>query len=540
MSEAQQRCRPKNIVLCSDGTGNSGGKGHGTNVWKVYRAVDRLGHKHDSEIQEQICFYDDGVGTEDFKLLKLFGGAFGWGLSRNIRELYTYIVKHYEPGDRIYLFGFSRGAFTIRSLAGMICDCGILDRAKTDSHKHLNTLVKRAFKAYRNIPNDPNQAQVFREQWGTYDDTYAPEGMVEIEFIGIWDTVDAVGVPVDELRDWLNKLKILRYRFHDHELNRHIKNGCHALAIDDERHAFHPLMWNEKHRGEHQTIEQVWFAGVHSNVGGGYPRSEMSLVSLDWMLGKAEQDGLRFIPGFREQIRNEADVNGKLYDSRSGFAAYYRYAPRDITQLCQSNDVTIPKVHVSVFERIIGSIADYAPTNLPGMFKIVPTDDQHPLPGEDSDSVEHLERHMQETHQLRVDKLKRMKDLIRARTWLYRLFLVYTMAILATSLYFMATAPAGNGEEVVEASWLAATVSKIITYIVPGFLQNFVASILEHPIFTLIVIANLLILLDARRRLKSRIKNISLEAWQSTLPPPLTDQLQENETAVTQNAVEGM
>ena len=114
---------PKNIVVCSDGTGNSGGKKYGTNVWRIFNAVDR--HRDDVE---QITFHDDGVGTDKLRWLRVLGGAFGLGLTQNLRQLYTFIVTNYEPGDRLYLFGFSRGAFTIRSLAGMICRCGLLER----------------------------------------------------------------------------------------------------------------------------------------------------------------------------------------------------------------------------------------------------------------------------------------------------------------------------------------------------------------------------------------------------------------------------
>src|SRR5919106_2531604 len=103
----------KNIILCSDGTGNSGGKGRGTNVWRLYKALDV------SDPSTQIAFYDDGVGSEDFRLFRIMGVAFGWGLARNVRQLYTFLVRHYHPGDDIFLFGFSRGAFTVRSLAGM-------------------------------------------------------------------------------------------------------------------------------------------------------------------------------------------------------------------------------------------------------------------------------------------------------------------------------------------------------------------------------------------------------------------------------------
>ena len=116
----------KNIVICSDGTGNTTIKGRGTNVFKVFEAVDQNGHKRDPWLRPQIAFYDDGVGTQSLKVLKLVGGATGLGLSRNVRRLYRALCRVYDPGDKIFLFGFSRGAFTVRTLVGLISACGIV------------------------------------------------------------------------------------------------------------------------------------------------------------------------------------------------------------------------------------------------------------------------------------------------------------------------------------------------------------------------------------------------------------------------------
>ena len=122
----------KNIILSTDGTGNAGGVGHGTNVWRLHTAIDRQSHLTVEDNIRQVAFYHDGVGTQDKKILKIIGGAFGYGLKRTIKELYTFLVNNYEPGDQIYLFGFSRGAYTVRLLAGMILACGIIDRNKYD------------------------------------------------------------------------------------------------------------------------------------------------------------------------------------------------------------------------------------------------------------------------------------------------------------------------------------------------------------------------------------------------------------------------
>src|SRR4026208_1700614 len=120
----------KNIIVCSDGTGNTTIKGRGTNVFKLFETIDLTGHRTDPTLRAQVAFYDDGVGTQNNKLLKIAAGATGFGLARNVRQLYREVSRAYDEGDRIYLFGFSRGAFTVRSLAGMITTCGLLDVSK--------------------------------------------------------------------------------------------------------------------------------------------------------------------------------------------------------------------------------------------------------------------------------------------------------------------------------------------------------------------------------------------------------------------------
>jgi uncharacterized protein (DUF2235 family) len=140
---------PKNIVLCSDGTGNSLGKGRGTNVARIHEALDLYGHREDPCLRPQLALHDDGVGTDGLKVFRLLGGAFGWGLSRNVRELYTALCRWYEPGDAIYLFGFSRGAYTVRSLAGLVAECGIVDRKQWQTDAELRRLVGEAYSKHR-------------------------------------------------------------------------------------------------------------------------------------------------------------------------------------------------------------------------------------------------------------------------------------------------------------------------------------------------------------------------------------------------------
>ncbi|MDH5670119.1 MAG: DUF2235 domain-containing protein, partial [Nitrospira sp.] len=138
----------KNIVLCSDGTGNTAIKARGTNVFKLYEAVDIQGHKFDPSVTPQVAFYDDGVGTSRLAPMKLIGGAFGYGFSKNVRDLYTELAHVYEPGDHIYLFGFSRGAYTVRALSGLIQYCGIVD-IKQVGYGSLRKCVGNCWRAFR-------------------------------------------------------------------------------------------------------------------------------------------------------------------------------------------------------------------------------------------------------------------------------------------------------------------------------------------------------------------------------------------------------
>ena len=371
----------KNIVICSDGTGNSAIKGRGTNVFKMFEAIDLNGHKTQPELTPQVALYDDGVGTENFKLVKIFTGATGFGLSRNVKQLYKELVRIYDPGDRIFLFGFSRGAFTVRTLVGLIAACGILDVEKLPTAGHLESAVNKTYKVYRKsyrtalaklFLGDPDTSVITR-----YRAEHCRPGDVPIAFMGVWDTVDAVGLPF-HLSDFINMV-FYRFKFRDHKLSKLVQHACHALSIDDERHSFHPLLWHEG-EGDAGRIEQVWFAGAHSNVGGGYPKQGMSLVALEWMMRKAEHTGgegkgLRLLRTDRALYYDHANVDDKLYDPRSGLGIFYRWKVRDIAAICRMHHAR-PAIHLSVLERIAHGTDDYAPGNLPADADVVvtPTD----------------------------------------------------------------------------------------------------------------------------------------------------------------------
>ena len=415
----------KNIVLCSDGTGNSANKGRGTNVWKIFEAVDLIGHTRNHSLKEQVAFYGDGVGTARFKLFKVISGAIGIGLSRNVKELYTELCRVYAPGDVIYLFGFSRGAFTVRTLAGLIEHCGIIEthrRAWSGSHNgagsqdqepiddiRLQELVDEAYSHFReqfwkrcgkrrraSLPTNSSAEAAcaeFRKKHAVWHPKHAPERIPKIRFIGVWDTVDAVGLPFDELATAINK--VWPYKFPDRKLGAHVEKACHALAIDDERRSFHPTLWEEtaddkpeENDTSEPRIEQVWFPGVHSNVGGGYPKQGISLVALCWMMRKAKEAGLRFLDNSFQHYWEHMNVDDKLYDPRAGLAIYYRYKPRDIAALCRESGDVEPKVHVSALYRTARGTDGYAPGNLPGDFSVVPFDPEAGVPGEQEEVLQ--------------------------------------------------------------------------------------------------------------------------------------------------------
>jgi uncharacterized protein (DUF2235 family) len=418
----------KNIAICADGTGNSAVKGRGTNVFKLYEAVDQLGHRLTPGLKAQVALYHDGVGTESFKWIRLASGATGWGLSRNVKQLYGELARVYAPGDKLFLFGFSRGAFTVRTLAGLIHACGILDLTKYPTNAAFNRGIEDAYREYRQRYNSwltalfrrtrPLDAARLAELRQTFsvavpEFTDPTRGKL-IEFMGVWDTVDAVGLPV-RAAEFVNTV-IYNFKFPDHTLNTSVAHACHALALDEERESFAPLLWDEAATAEPQRIEQVWFAGVHSNVGGGYPRQGMSLVALDWIMAKAEAapHGLRFVEAERVAYRYHADVGDKMYDSRGGASLFYRWLPRDVRRLCADNGV-VPKVHRSVFERIALNTEGYAPGSIPADPEVVSLSQ----PAAMTDAVRALVR---KQHGSPAPLLEREAGTLRLGRWSYWLF----------------------------------------------------------------------------------------------------------------------
>jgi hypothetical protein len=241
--------------------------------------------------------------------------------------------------------------------------------------------VRLAYKAYRRkyralltrvlTVREGVSAAQFRQRFASKDAAGNPV-VPRIRLLGVWDTVDAVGLPFS-LADAWNRV-IWQYKFETTTLCKVVEKGCHALALDDGRAEFEPVIWNEDDEYTRQRVEQVWFAGAHSNVGGGYPQHGMSLVSLDWMMSHAESSGVRFVAHTREEYATQHSFADKLYDPRSGLGMFYRWKPRNVTTLSGKRGIRVPKIHVSVVERIVQAPEGYAPGNIPPQCEIVTTE----------------------------------------------------------------------------------------------------------------------------------------------------------------------
>jgi uncharacterized protein (DUF2235 family) len=330
----------KNVIVCADGTGNEGGVEQESNVFTLYRLLTDQESEH--------AFYEMGLGTQRFP--RIIRRAFGAGISKNIRDCYEFLVEHYEKGDSIFLFGFSRGAFTVRSLGGLISYCGLLK-------PKYRALINRAYALYKDAEENPKAARDFKRMFSIRP---------HIAFIGVWDTVGALGIPIR----WMDRLNPYRHRFHNTELDKGVPFAFHALAVDDQRKVFRPTLWTEDPSNEEQTIEQVWFAGMHSDVGGGYLENDLSDISLEWMMERAEQRGLGFIEGWREGL-NPKPLTKKTHDSRSGWGWFYLKKSRDIGGLCRKHNAPA-RIHHTVIDRRDSDEVEYDPKNIPPDHVVVP------------------------------------------------------------------------------------------------------------------------------------------------------------------------
>jgi len=297
----------KRIAIFCDGTWNKLSSDHATNVQFAAQAVRSV----DGAGTQQVTFYDEGVGTthtiNEWAETHL-AGAFGWGLLEKIETAYRFLAFNHEPGDEIHVFGFSRGAYTARSLVGLIRKCGIVPRTSVKSIKSIFEFYKRG-----DVHPDSDEAQRFRlqhspalimketdRQWrrehgggGAPAEAAVP---VNLSYLGVWDTVGALGVPNYLFLAGLFGTK-KKYQFHDTKLSSTVQSARHAVAVDERRRSFEPALWEnlEELNGDDGTrYQQLWFPGDHGSVGGGGDVEGLSSAALLWIVEGAAAQGLGF------------------------------------------------------------------------------------------------------------------------------------------------------------------------------------------------------------------------------------------------------
>ncbi|SDR47664.1 DUF2235 domain-containing protein [Pseudovibrio sp. Tun.PSC04-5.I4] len=336
----------KNIAIFSDGTGQEGGKGPDTNVYKLFKICE-------NRTENQITFYDRGLGTsaQSNFAVRALGNATGSGISRNLLDCYRFIFDNYMAGDKIYLFGFSRGAATVRSLAGFVEMFGIIPKSRPD-------LIDVGYGIYRisDIAMRKKAATDFVKQ---HHNMWAP-----IEFLGVWDTVAALGLPWEGASRLLNKVPWFKHEFHDLDLTPAVRNAYHALSIDDDRRVFHPVLWNQR-TAPNQIMQQTWFAGVHTDVGGGYAEAGLSDITMAWMLGHAKRCGLLIHKKSGKALQKSLKPDYKIdtHNPRAGAAGWFYSVENRMWPDKDGNgeDRGQPQVHSSVLERAKTSQLSYKP-----------------------------------------------------------------------------------------------------------------------------------------------------------------------------------
>lgn len=303
----------KNILYCADGTWDTPTKN--SNVYKLFKAA--------SISATQMAFYDDGVGSDGLPLERLVGGAFGTGIWQKIKDGYAKISHVYEKDDALFIFGFSRGAYTARSLAGMISVCGL------PLHDFDDDALDMAFTAYRNKIQRADLLAKLNAKCEMYN--------AKITMVGVWDTVGSLGIP-----SLIGQVELLAYGFLDVGLHPDVQNAYHAVAIDERRGEFPSTLWKGPFDA-HQTVEQVYFTGCHSDVGGGTDvaadGSALSNVPLAWMMTKAADLGAEFKPACAFPVDPKFALDGINESWNVGWGFPIRRAIAD--DACIANSVAI-------------------------------------------------------------------------------------------------------------------------------------------------------------------------------------------------------
>ena len=320
----------RNLIFISDGTLSSIRSGEETHAGQLYRLLEEQGQR-----PGQLFDYDRGVQGTGWR--KWLNAASGTGINRSILRGYAFLSTRWRPGDRIFLFGFSRGGYAVRSLAGMIGRIGLVREGHRGERR-----LRRAFGLYKD--GSPDQVEAFANAHCHRD--------VPIEVVGAWDTVRALGLPYP----LLSYLAPAATEFHDHALGPHIAHGYHALALDEDRTAFRPILW-ERSPDWQGRLEQCWFAGAHGDVGGDLRNlgdaRPLANIPLAWMLRRAVQHGITLPEGW--EARFPEDPAAPMQGCRRGIARAFLFRHR---RSVNRGDGAI--VHLSIAARM-KAVASYRP-----------------------------------------------------------------------------------------------------------------------------------------------------------------------------------
>lgn len=355
---------PKNIVICCDGTGNEFGD-RLSNVVKLYQmlVLDPA----------QVAYYHPGVGTMGARSAlspigqgwtKLIGYAFGYGVSDNVADAYQFLMRNFQADDKVYVFGFSRGAYTARVLCGLLHMVGLL---REDNEG----LIPYAIRLLKHKPPDFAVAAKFKQ-------TFARD--CRPHFVGVWDTVSSLG--------WI--YNAVHFPFTNATSNRDLNIVRHAVSIDERRAFFRQNLFGPpSDKNPSQDVKEVWFAGVHSDIGGGYPedQSQLSRIALRWMLCEAQLAGLRVDPRRQAAILGgpppyTPDPSGYLHNSlklvwwptevwpkvvheKNAAGQWKKRLRLNLGRRRWINPDSNPAVHESVEQRIANPQLGYKPSNLP-------------------------------------------------------------------------------------------------------------------------------------------------------------------------------
>jgi uncharacterized protein (DUF2235 family) len=556
--EASMTDNSRNLVVLSDGTGNSASNPFKTNVWRLYQGLQLVDGS-------QIALFGDGVGTSSNKILRVIGLALGMGVKRNVLDLYKFLCRNYNEGDRIWAFGFSRGAFTIRVLVGLVHREGLLSFA---SEAELSRNALAAYRAYRKeafatmIPwvvagrfLRDQVLSLWRVITGARSYEKVKEETVELKrrhvkiyFLGVWDTVAAYGLPVDELTQAVDKW-VWPMKFRDDSLLGSVENARHALSLDDERRTFHPIPWNETKEAESVAekkvpagrLQQVWFAGMHADVGGGYPDDGLSYVPLCWMIAEAGAKGLRLEPAAVSQYRAMAASTGRMYDSRAGSGVLWRYQPRNAQLLLQEGNT--PLIHHSVVTRMIWGDDGYAPISLPEKIDILPANDapvrfdataikaaaaaakaaNMPASPEERRALEERRRALQDAEQLitlagKQPKRTQLFQLVQDIVWWRRVVYFVTLAFAVTAVAFPLLAQYLRIEGVTDhlndlTEGPVRSTLALIKGFMPSFAEPWLTAVIRNTPGAALVVVGLIASLGLSKLLQRRICDRARAAW---------------------------